>query len=202
MYKELRKGTYIMLQGLVTLQQLANGNTGTALFWRTLFGNPLEVIAVTALAVILVIAFFQLIVELSKYNVIRATIASLLAYILFIAIVTPVFGEDAAKMSAYVMTSYIFFVEAIAKDKDFLNYLTLLGGAIAWIAKTTAEVVKWTLVQAERFWSYSLVVTSLLVRDIISFTGELTRVLWNLFQNRTRRIRTIEFVETSEASDK
>lgn len=191
-----------MLQGLVTLQQLASGNTGTALFWRTLFGHPAEVVALAALAVLLVIASFQLIVEMSKYNIIRGIIAAFGAYILFAVVVTPVFGEDAAKAAAYFAAVYTFAMEGITKDESFLNYLRVIGAAIAWIAKATAEVVKWTLVQAERFWSYSLVVLSLLVRDIISFTGELTRVLWNLFQNRTRRIRTIEFVETSKGSDK
>lgn len=179
-----------MLQSIVTLQQLFSGNTGAALFWRTVFGNPLEVVAIAAIVVLAFGLTLSFIVDLSKHNILRATFGALLAYILFAVISTPVFGEEVAKMTAYTVSAYVFFVEGIVKDEAFLSYLQVLGGAIAWIAKTTAEVVKWTLLQSERAFMFTAktLAEGLEAAYLLSrIAAQNTFFFWSRLQEKLRR---------------
>jgi hypothetical protein len=193
------------MQTIITLQQLFSGNTASALFWRTLFGSPLEVVALAAIIAALVMFLMVTISELCKYNIIRAAFGAVLTYILFVAITSPFLGEEATKMTAYTVSAYIFFMEAVAKDPAFLNYLTLLGGAIAWIAKTTAVTVQWTLVQLERLFSYSLVATQFCLSSVNAFidaTAAKLFFLWIRIQEERLRKATRTVEVKAEASDK
>jgi hypothetical protein len=194
-----------MLQSIVTLQQLLNGNAASALFWRSVFGNPLEVVALATLVVLVFGLTLSFIVDLSKYNILRATFGALLAYILFAVISAPVFGEEISKMTAYTMGGYVFFVEGIVKDEAFLNYIRVIGSAIAWIATQTASVVKWTLLQLERAFSYSLVATQFCLVAFNAFIDALAVklfFLWSRLQEERLRKATRTVEVKAEASDK
>lgn len=195
-----------MLQSLVTIQQLLSNNTASALFWRTLFGSPAEVVALAIIVVLLVAVLLKFIADLVKHNILRATLASVLAYVLFIAITLPAFGEDVAKMTGYTVASYIFFMEGVVKDPSFLNYLTLLGGAIAWIAKTVSATAKWVLFQSERafmFTAKTLAEGLEAARVLSKITAQNIFFLWSRLQEeKTRRNQATRTVAVeSEVSE-